>query len=778
MIQMKKSIIILFAIILFNSVLLSQEKAIDQANIILEQRGEVYFKFPNDFKSNLSEINKLSKIISIDKVDEAFIFAYANKKEFSRFLGYEISFDILQAPSMLHIPRMLDTRNATGTDDWDYYPTYQGYLDMMNQFVIDYPELCELVNIGQSIEGRELLCIHINNNLGEDQNEPEFFYTSSMHGDELTGYVLMLRLIEYLLENYGTDDLVTNLVDNIDIWINPLANPDGTYAGGNNTVWGATRSNANWVDLNRNYPDPEDGDHPDGNPWQTETIHFMDFAEAHDFVMSANFHGGAEVLNYPWDTWYERHPDDDWWIYVCRQYANTAHAHSPNGYLTDLNNGITNGYDWYSISGGRQDYMNYFQHCREVTIEISSAKTPPAGQLPDFWEYNYRSFLHYMEQTLFGLRGIITDVSNGNPLAAQVFINGHDEDESQVFSSLPKGNYHRPINEGSYSVTFSRFGYFPETVDNVSILNNNIEILDVELQPITVLTAGFYADKTIFGIGGTVNYTDQSYGVGIEQWKWIFEGAIPETSNEQNPSGILYNEEGVFDVSLTVYDNSGDSSTLLIEDYIQVKQVVEMSNQTITACNVLFYDSGGEESNYSDNEVFTLTITPDTEQSWIRVEFIDFNIEDEENCDYDYLKIYNGSDINAPLLGTWCGTESPGTIIADNEEGSLSFYFFSDQNVNKSGWKALVSCDTSVDVSEHKSNSIRVYPNPASQTLNIEADFKISLISISDINGHELISLKAHSNLESINLDGLESGVYLVQVIGKGISSVSKFIKN
>jgi len=774
---MKKLIIVLFALILFNSVLFSQENAIDQANIILEQRGEVYFKFQNTFKSDRSLLNKMSSIISIDRVDDENVFAYANKIEFTRFLDYEISFDVLQAPSMQRIPRMLDARNATGTDDWDYYPTYDAYLDMMNQFVIDYPELCELVNIGQSVDGRELLCIHINNNLVEDQDEPEFLYTSSMHGDEITGYVLMLRLIDYLLENYGNDDMVTNLVDNLDIWINPLANPDGTYAGGNNTVSGATRSNANFVDLNRNYPDPEDGDHPDGNAWQTETIHFMDFAEAHDFVMSANFHGGAEVLNYPWDTWYKRHADTDWWIYVCRQYADTVHAHSPSGYLNDLDNGITNGYDWYSISGGRQDYMNYFHHCREVTIEISSSKTPPAGQLPDFWEYNYRSFLNYMEQTLFGLRGIITDASNSNPIEAKVFINDHDEDESWVFSSLPEGNYHRPIAEGSYSITFSHFGYFPETVDNVAIINDAIELLDVELQPITGLLAGFNADKTIFGTGGVVNFTDQSYGVGIEQWKWIFEGAVPETSSEQNPIGVLYNVEGDFDVSLTVYDNSGDSSTLLIEDYIQVKQTVEMSNQTITSCNVLFYDSGGEGNNYSDGEVYTLTITPDTEQSWIRVEFIDFNVEDEASCNYDYLKIYNGSDANAPLIGTWCGTDSPGTIIADNEEGSLTFYFFSDQNVTKSGWKALVRCDTSIGVAEHKTNSIRMYPNPTSQTLNIEADFKISLIRISDINGRELISLNAHSNFESINLDGLENGVYIVQVIGKGISSVSKFIK-
>ena len=74
-----------------------------------------------------------------------------------------------------------------------------------------------------------------------------------MHGDELTGYVLMLRFIDDILNNYNTNSRITYLVNEIDIWINPLANPDGAYAGGNSNVWGATRSNANFIDLNRNF---------------------------------------------------------------------------------------------------------------------------------------------------------------------------------------------------------------------------------------------------------------------------------------------------------------------------------------------------------------------------------------------------------------------------------------------------------------------------------------------------------------------------------------------
>ena len=433
-----KNLILIFLAIAVNWSLFSQSD-IAKAQKMVQDRGEIYVGIPlNDLQSKL-KVQLLSEIISIDNIKEDKIWAYANKLEFERFLSLGLDFELLTPPSMLHQPFMLEGNAARQRTDWDFYPTYDGYVNIMNQFVTDYPDLCELVTIATLESGHQLLAIHINDIIGTEQDEPEFLYTAAMHGDETAGYVLTLHLIEYLLSNYGNDDQVTHLVSNIDIWINPLANPDGTYAAGDHTVFGATRGNANYIDLNRNFPDPEDGTNPDGNAHQEETIAFMEFANDNNFVMSANMHGGTEVCNYPWDTYSKRHADDDWWIYVCRQYADTAQKYSPDGYLTDLDNGITNGYDWYSISGGRQDYMNYFHHCREFTLELSDQKLVPASQLEDFWEYNYRSFLNYMEKVLFGFRGIITNSANGEPIAAQVFIEDHDEDESQVFSGFTIG---------------------------------------------------------------------------------------------------------------------------------------------------------------------------------------------------------------------------------------------------------------------------------------------------------------------------------------------------
>jgi hypothetical protein len=196
-------------------------------------------------------------------------------------------------------------------------------------------------------------------------------------------------------------------------------------------------------------------------------------------------HGGVEVCNYPWDTWSNLTADNNWWQYVSQQYADSCQANSGNGYFNYLNDGITNGHDWYEVNGGRQDYMNYFRNCREITLELSDDKTPNPNDLPYLWDANYPSLLNYMEQSLFGLRGIVKDSITGEPLNAKVEIYNHDVDSSHVYSHLPIGNYHRYLYQGNYNITFSKNGYYPKTI-NTTVLNNNITIENIELVPISI----------------------------------------------------------------------------------------------------------------------------------------------------------------------------------------------------------------------------------------------------------------------------------------------------
>ena len=450
---------------------------------ILAQRGEVYFSFSLPKQSSLE---KLSKMISIDNVDKNKVFAYANKQAFRQFLQLGISYDLLDESTVKLNPTMA-TSMSDFMQSWNSYPTYYQYDSLMQKLANDYPDICKYHVLGTLPSGRKILALQMGDSVNIHEAEPRFLYTSSMHGNELTGYVLMLRLANYLLSNYGTNAVVDSLMNNIEIWINPLANPDGAYYGGNMTLASAKRYNANFVDLNRNYPDPDDGPHPDGKAWQAETVIFKTFADSIGFNMSANFHGGAEVANYPWDTWSKLTADDLWWKYVCHQYADSAQVNSASSYFNGpsgaYGSGVINGYQWYPIFGGRQDYMNYYQHCREVTIELSNQKLPNAGMLPFYWNANKSSLLNYMMQSQYGLHGIITDSVTKQPIEAKVFINGHDMDESHVFNRLPYGDYYRYLDSAYYSVTYSAPHYHSKTIDSVRIDRNQLTVLNVALAP-------------------------------------------------------------------------------------------------------------------------------------------------------------------------------------------------------------------------------------------------------------------------------------------------------
>ncbi len=504
---MIQRITLLLIAVLFSGLMLMGQDTPD----LFKKRPEVYFSFK---VNSPEEIHTLTKIISIDNVKDKTVYAYANMKEYLKFmtLGYDIT--LLPHPGDGPGAEMTDHIDLGPMTTWNYYPTYTAYETLMAQFQSTYPSICRLETIGTLASGRKLLALKISDNVATDEAEPEFFYTSSIHGDETTGYILMLHLADYLLSNYGTNAEVTDMINNMEIFINPLANPDGTYAGGNATVTGATRYNANGVDMNRNYPDNQDGPHPDGYAWQPETMAFMDYASQHHFVASCNFHGGSEVVNYPNDTWATLHADDSWYQYISREYADTVHLHAVSTYMTFLNNGVTNGYAWYEVNGGRQDYMNYYQHCREITIELSNTKLLPTTQLLAHWDYNWRSLILWIKEARYGVHGIITDQVTGSPVAAQVFITGHDINGSEVYSSANLGDYHRPLKAGTYNLTFSSPCYVTQTIGNVVVADHATVTLNVQLVPAAAAAVTTTAATSITSSGavsgGNVTCTGSS----------------------------------------------------------------------------------------------------------------------------------------------------------------------------------------------------------------------------------------------------------------------------
>jgi hypothetical protein len=442
---------------------------------LVSQNGQVEVTIPYPGRNSIDQLTRKVSIISVN-----------NKSVLISLSPLTVDWFIQQNYNYLIIKRtdskgIISAFNTNQAMEWDKYPTYTQYDSIMSKFVSLYPNLCHLDTIGSSIKGKLVFALKISDNADQDEEEAEVFYTSTMHGDETGGFVLMLRLADYLLKNYNLDPGVKNLVDNLEIWINPLANPDGTYKNGISISTSSTRFNANGVDLNRNFPDPE----APNTVQQKETADMIKFMKSHKFVLSANFHAGAEVVNYPWDKWlYIYHPDNSWFNNISRIYADTVHKYSGPAYMTDFDNGVTRGAVWYVVYGGRQDYVTYELHGREVTIELDNTITTPSALLSVLWQNNWHSLIGYLENALYGIHGNVKNSETSAPVKAKVFISGHDKDSSFVYSDSVSGNFIRLIAPGSWNLTLTSSGYKDTTIRNVVVLSGQMTELTAFMAPV------------------------------------------------------------------------------------------------------------------------------------------------------------------------------------------------------------------------------------------------------------------------------------------------------
>ncbi|MFV2073295.1 MAG: M14 family zinc carboxypeptidase [Thermoanaerobaculales bacterium] len=438
-----------------------------------------------------AELQELTHLVSIENVRGSEVWAIATPRQLDSLRAAGFEWQVELPAKLVPITMCPEGWESFAGRDWSCYPSYTQYTLIMQSFAADHPNICRLVDLGtgnNTVRPHHLWALVISDNVDLDEDEPEVLLTSSMHGNETTGFVLLLRLIDELLTGYGSDPEIDALVDETEIWINPLANPDGAYFGSDEDIAGATRyftttsGGSTFVDPNRNFPDPADGALSDDQAWWPETEAMMALAEARTFVLSANFHGGFEVVNYPWDTWERRHPDDAWFRDLARAYADLAQSDSPGGYMTDRENGVTNGWDWYQTAGGRQDFMTFFHGGREVTIELSATKLLPAEELEDHWQWNRRALLDFMAHAHEGIRGLVTN-RDGWPLAAAIEVVGHDTaaDASVVRTDPAVGDYHRLLLPGTYDLRFTAPGCHPFEIFGIAVPDGAATTVDVVL---------------------------------------------------------------------------------------------------------------------------------------------------------------------------------------------------------------------------------------------------------------------------------------------------------
>ena len=329
------------------------------------------------------------------------------------------------------------------------YPTHAEITAKLEAAAAKYPKIMKLFSIGKSVKGKDLLVMKISDNVEVDEVEPEFKYISSMHGDEITGRELTVSLIEEIGEKYGKDAEITALVNNTEIFIMPSMNPDGSEA--------KTRANARGRDLNRNFPDMtrESQNNPAGR--ETETQLVMAWQATRQFSLSANFHGGTIVANYPWDAKYDAFPLDDLVKELSLGYAD-LNPEMRNS--REFPQGITNGAAWYIVTGGMQDWSYNWFNDLQITVELSHRKWPSYSDIPGFYASNRDSMVWYMKQVHQGagfkfarknVEGTVSIMSmNGSRNLGSYSFSG-----SEFYKVLPEGEYIMDIKEKGKAVSKS-----------------------------------------------------------------------------------------------------------------------------------------------------------------------------------------------------------------------------------------------------------------------------------------------------------------------------------
>ena len=116
-----------------------------------------------------------------------------------------------------------------GAVDWNRFYTAAETNQMLREFADLYPELTEVYSIGESFYGQPLMVIEITNEAtGPAEEKPALYVDGGIHAAELTGSAVATYFIGHLLNGYGNDPRVTELLDTRVFYVRPKFNPDGS----------------------------------------------------------------------------------------------------------------------------------------------------------------------------------------------------------------------------------------------------------------------------------------------------------------------------------------------------------------------------------------------------------------------------------------------------------------------------------------------------------------------------------------------------------------------
>lgn len=640
------------------------------------------------------------------------------------------------------------------------YYTYQEFLDELDSMASKYPDLISVkspISTFTSIEGRPIYWVRISDNPNTDEAEEEVLYTALHHAREPASLSQLIYYMWWLLENYGTNDEVTYLVNETEMYFVPMVNPDGyiyneTTNPGGGGMHRKNRRNVGTsnkgVDLNRNYSyhwsvsgasplannDTYCGTAAFSEP-ETQAIKW--FCENRDFLFASNAHTYGNLLLFPmgWAT-SDTAADHDY------MQAFTNHMVLFNGYTAEKSSTL------YPASGDSDDFMYADDLSAKPKIYSMTPECgpdamgfwPPLSAIEDLCSENI-----WMNKTLAHMPhiyGVTTDKEPGQIASTSGYL--HYELERLG------------LEDGDIIVSL-------ETITGIQTVGSanthTLNILDI------------VDDSISFTLNPGISFGDEiKYVLITDNGLWQHRDTITKTFGAGT---------AVFSDNCNDMTNWSGTWNFTTEDYVS-------PNKCIT-------DSPFND--YQNNQVSDVQLNQSFSFENATYAYIHFMAKWAVENDYDYVEFmasidggltwsplcgkYTNSgvadqDLNQPLYDgfqtSWVLEEIDLTDYIGMTDVRFKFHLVTDGGLKEDGFyfddfKVFTDHINDAGISESGSIGVMLFPNPVSEVLTIQFNRVdgIGQVQVFSELGQLVTTLSITGEVNHLNVAGWNEGIYYIR---------------
>ncbi|PNJ40111.1 CPA4 isoform 1 [Pongo abelii] len=274
---------------------------------------------------NGDEISKLSQLVNSNNLKVNF---WKSPSTFNRPVDVLVPSVSLQA--VKSFLRSQGLEYAVTIEDLQIYHE-------MDNIAADFPDLARRVKIGRSFENRPMYVLKFST--GKGARRPAVWLNAGIHSREWISQATAIWTARKIASDYQRDPAITSILEKMDIFLLPVANPDGyVYTQTQNRLWRKTRSrnpgsSCIGADPNRNWNASFAGKGASDNPCsevyhgphansEVEVKSVVDFIQKHgNFKCFIDLHSYSQLLMYPYGYSVKKAPDAEELDKVARRAA-------------------------------------------------------------------------------------------------------------------------------------------------------------------------------------------------------------------------------------------------------------------------------------------------------------------------------------------------------------------------------------------------------------------------------------------------------------------------